>query len=120
MNQAIWAGLLASFVAGGIGTAVQASGAFVFRQLSARMEDALLSVAAGIMLLQPSFAVTSTEHAEALTHSTFAGVLLVSSGILLGAIGLWLLHQHSHEHFITGNDNEMASKCVRSGCLSWR
>ena len=113
MNQAIWAGLLASFVAGGIGTAAGASGVFVFRQLSARMEDALLSVAAGIMLAATFFSLLlpALEHAEALTHSTFAGVLLVSSGILLGAIGLWLLHQHlPHEHFITGNDNEMASK----------
>ncbi len=113
MNQAIWAGLLASFVAGGIGTATGAGGVFVFRQLSAKMEDALLSVAAGIMLAATFFSLLlpALEHAEALTHAKLSGVLLVSFGILLGAIGLWFLHQHlPHEHFISGTDNEMSSK----------
>ncbi len=113
MNQAIWAGLLASFIAGGIGTAAGAGGVFIFRQLSARLEDALLSVAAGIMLAATFFSLLlpALEHAEALIQSRFPAVLLVSSGILLGAVGLWFLHQHlPHEHFIIGNDNQMKTK----------
>ena len=113
MNQAIWAGLLASFIAGGIGTAAGAGGVFLFRKLSIKLEDALLSVAAGIMLAATFFSLLlpALEHAEALTHAKLPAVLLVSAGILLGAIGLWFLHQHlPHEHFIIGKDNQMSTK----------
>lgn len=113
MNQAIWAGLLASFIAGGIGTAAGAGGIFLFRKLSIKLEDALLSIAAGIMLAATFFSLLlpALEHAEALTHAKLPAVLLVSTGILLGAIGLWFLHQHlPHEHFIIGKDNQMSTK----------
>ena len=113
MNQAIWAGLLASFIAGGIGTAAGAGVVFLFRKLSIKLEDALLSIAAGIMLAATFFSLLlpALEHAEALTHAKLPAVLLVSAGILLGAIGLWFLHQHlPHEHFIIGKDNQMSTK----------
>ena len=57
MNQAIMAGFLASFISGGIGTAAGATSIFVFRQLSAKMEDILLSIAAGIMLAATFFSL---------------------------------------------------------------
>jgi len=113
MNQAIWAGFLASFISGGIGTAAGATSIFVFRQLSAKMEDILLSIAAGIMLAATFFSLLlpALEHAEALTHAKLTAVLLVSIGILIGSVGLWYLHEHlPHEHFIIGNDNQLHTK----------
>ena len=40
MNAVILAGLTASAIAGGLGTAAGAGGVFLVRQLSARLEDA--------------------------------------------------------------------------------
>lgn len=113
MNQAIMAGFLASLISGGLGTAAGATSIFVFRQLSAKMEDILLSVAAGIMLAATFFSLLlpALEHAEALTHAKLPAVLIVSVGILLGSAGLWFLHEHlPHEHFIIGNDNQLHTK----------
>lgn len=113
MNQMIWAGLIASFLAGGVGTAVGAGGIFAIRALSPKLEDILLSLAAGIMLAATFFSLLlpAIAHAEQLIPIKFFAVLLVSAGILLGAGGLWYLHQHlPHEHFIMGTDNELNTK----------
>ena len=58
-----------------------------------KLEDILLSLAAGIMLAATFFSLLlpALEHAEALTHNKLWGVLLVSAGIAAGSAGLWFL-----------------------------
>ena len=55
-ENVVWQGFAASLLAG-LGTGVGALGVFFIRRLSERLEDALLSVAAGIMLAASFFSL---------------------------------------------------------------
>jgi ZIP family zinc transporter len=102
----IWIGFLASLVAG-LGTGVGALGVFAIRQLSERLEDGLLSLAAGIMLAASFFSLLlpGIEYAEAQTHNKALAVTIVSAGLMLGALALFLIHRYApHEHFFVGRE----------------
>jgi ZIP family zinc transporter len=99
-------GFVASLLAG-LGTSLGALCVFLVRRLSDRVEDGLLSAAAGVMLAASFFSLLlpGIEYGEALTGATWAAVLMVTAGILMGALALYLIHQHlPHEHFITGRE----------------
>ncbi len=105
-NHPFWLGVLGSTAAGAC-TAVGAAGVFAIQRLSPKLEDVLLSAAAGIMLAASFFSLIlpGLEMAAATTGSETAASLIVIGGILLGAIGLWLLHEHvPHEHFVMGRE----------------
>ena len=100
----IWLGFLGSLVAG-LCTGIGALGVFFVRRLSVRLEDMLLSFAAGIMLAASFFSLLlpAIHYGELQFHSKGAAVLLVIAGILAGAAGLFFLHRHlPHEHFLSG------------------
>lgn len=99
-------GALASLLAG-LGTGVGALGVFFLRRLSARLEDALLSAAAGIMLAASFFSLLlpGIEYGERFFDSHITAVLVVIAGLLAGAVALHLIHRHApHEHFIGGRE----------------
>lgn len=103
-DNLIWLGLSASLAAG-MCTAVGGLGIFLFRRLSDRMEDVLLSLAAGIMLAATFFSLLlpGIAFAEAQTQSKPLAVTIVSAGLLIGAISLYLIHRFApHEHFLNG------------------
>ncbi len=101
------AGTLASLLAG-LCTGIGALPVFVVRRLSPRTEDALLGFSAGIMLAASFFslilpALEAASAGEDATSSTAA--MLVATGILGGAVALWLIHRVvPHEHFIMGHE----------------
>ncbi len=102
----IWLGFAGSLVAG-LATGVGALGVFFIRTLSDKLEDSMLSVAAGIMLAASFFSLLlpAIEHGEALFHNRVLAVAIVITGLLLGAIALFLMHRYApHEHFISGRE----------------
>ena len=102
----VWMGFLASLAAGLL-TGVGALGVFAIREMSARIEDGLLSFAAGIMLAAAFFSLLlpSIEYGEALFGSKNLAVIVAITGILGGAIALFLLNRHlPHEHFFSGHE----------------
>lgn len=99
-------GFIASLMAG-LGTGVGAVAIFAVNRLSERLEDGLLSVAAGIMLAASFFSLLlpGIEYAETQTRHTALAVTIVSAGLLLGAVVLHLIHRYiPHEHFFSGRE----------------
>ncbi len=107
-------GFIASFCAS-VGTAVGSVGVLFISSLSRKLEDILLSVAAGIMLaatffslLLPGLEFAGQQHGEILS------VGIVSAGLLLGAVALFAIHQQvPHEHFQLGREGGDATELSR-------
>ena len=100
----IWMGSLASLVAG-LFTGIGSLGVFFFSKLSYKLEDGLLSFAAGIMLAASIFSLIlpSIEYGEAIFLDKNLAVLSSITGILCGGMALFLMHRYlPHEHFLTG------------------
>lgn len=115
LAQTVTLGFTASLIAG-LGTTVGAFFLFFIRKLSDRLEDALISSAAGIMLAATFFSLLlpgiayGTETGGSATH----GVLWVSFGVMLGAVGLWAVHHYApHEHFVGGHQGPAAPRLKR-------
>ena len=99
-------GTIASLLAG-LCTGIGALGVFAFRQIGERLEDVLLSSAAGIMLAATFFSLIAPGIAFGETQygSTVYAVLVVIAGIMSGGVVLWQIHRHApHEHFIAGRE----------------
>ncbi len=102
----IWSGFLGSLAAGMM-TAVGAVGVFFFRSLSERLEDGLLSFAAGIMLAACFFSLLlpAINFGEIEFGSKIIAVWLVIAGFLSGGFCLYLMHRYlPHEHFHAGHE----------------
>jgi ZIP family zinc transporter len=94
-------------VVASLGTAVGSFGVFVIRSLSQRLEDGLLSLAAGIMLAASIFSLLlpAIGYAGEQYGSAELAVLVACAGLFLGAALLWLIHRYvPHEHFSLGRE----------------
>lgn len=108
-------GVTASLLAG-LGTAVGALGVFFLRGLSERMQDALLSAAAGIMLAASFFSLLlpAIEYGEDRFGSREGAVAVVIFGLLAGAFALAMIHRYvPHEHFVAGREGPEAEAVSR-------
>src|SRR6056297_3161910 len=108
-------GTLASLLAG-LGTAVGALGVLFLRRLSPRVEDGLLSAAAGIMLAAAFFSLLlpAIEYGELYFSTRQTAVAMVIFGLLSGAVVLQLVHRYApHEHFISGREGPDADALSR-------
>ncbi|MBN1379574.1 MAG: ZIP family metal transporter [Gammaproteobacteria bacterium] len=108
-------GSLASLAAGSA-TGVGALLVFLVRSLSARIEDSLLSAAAGVMLAATFFSLLlpGIQYAELQTSSKMLAVSIVIAGLMFGAIILHLINRYvPHEHFTKGKEGPDASKIAR-------
>ncbi|TVS09060.1 MAG: ZIP family metal transporter [Gammaproteobacteria bacterium] len=88
-----------------IGTALGAAAVFFIRRLEPRVEDMLLSSAAGIMLAATFFSLLmpGLERGSEQFGSESLAALVVIGGLIAGAVLLWLIHLFApHEHFIKG------------------
>jgi ZIP family zinc transporter len=102
----IEAGILASLIAG-LATGIGALPIFVVRSVSARLNDALLGVAAGLMLGASVFSLIlpALVACAARTGSEIPATLNVAASILAGGMLLWLVHRVlPHEHFVKGRE----------------
>jgi len=107
--------ILLSFLAGAM-TGVGALGIFLVRRLSPKLEDALLSVAAGIMLAASFFSLSlpGLESARQLVFEKALAAVVVIFGIVLGALLVWTLHHFApHEHFVLGRQGPDPGKLAR-------
>lgn len=110
----IFLGVSASFVAS-LGTAVGSLGIFFVSKLSRRLEDGLLSAAAGIMLAATFFSLLlpSLEAGGAI-YSSGAAAALTAAGMMLGALTLFLVHSLvPHEHFQLGLESAEGTSLSR-------
>lgn len=97
---------VASFCAG-IATGIGSLAVLTVKRLSRMTEDILLSIAAGIMLAASIFSLLlpGLEHARALFGSELQAVLIVITGLMVGALLLWSLnHLVPHEHLHMGRE----------------
>ncbi len=115
MSNVVTMGIMASGAAGMM-TAAGALGVLFIRRLSARLEDLMLSFAAGIMLAASFFSLLlpAIEYGEQQFHSTYSAVLIAIFGLLCGALILHLLHKHlPHEHFFAGHEGPQHAGLAR-------
>ncbi len=111
----VWLGFVASLLAG-LGTGVGALGVFFIRGLSDKLEDALLSVAAGIMLAASFFSLLlpGIAYGEAQFGGRAVAVAVVIFGLLAGAGALGAVHRYvPHEHFVIGREGPATEKLSR-------
>ena len=114
-GEIIWIGFLASLFAG-LGTGVGALGVFPIRQLSERLEDGLLSFAAGIMLAASFFSLLlpGVEFATGQFNNGVTAAGVVCTGFVAGGGALYLVHRYApHEHFLLGREGPDASTLSR-------
>lgn len=105
-TNVVAAGFYASLIAS-LGTALGSLGVLFIRSLSPKLEDGLLSVAAGIMLAASIFSLLlpSIEYAQLQYGSVERATAVAGAGLLTGAVLLWLVHRFSpHEHFLAGRE----------------
>ncbi len=103
----IYLGFLASLIAG-MGTAVGALPILFTTNLKQQWQGTLLGVGGGVMLAATAFSliVPGTEAALALGYSQQQAALVISVGIVIGGVLLWLLHDNfPHEHFVRGSES---------------
>jgi ZIP family zinc transporter len=104
-------GILASLVAG-LGTGLGALGIFAVRELSQPVNNALLSLAAGIMLAASVFSLVlpGIDYAAVRVDQKTLAVAIVSVALLIGAVVLHLIHRFlPHEHFRAGREGPRTS-----------
>ncbi|MFT6986920.1 MAG: ZIP family zinc transporter [Psychromonas sp.] len=102
----IWIGFLGSLAAGLL-TGVGALGVFFIKDLSNKLEDGLLSFAAGIMLAASIFSLIlpAMAYGEIMFDSKHLSVIVVIVGIFCGAVTLYSMNQYlPHEHFLSGHE----------------
>ncbi len=110
-----WLGTVGSLLAG-LGTGVGAVGIFLIRKLNPRIEDGMLSAAAGVMLAATFFSLLlpALDRADSVIASRFNAVSLVGAGVLLGAISLFFIHRLvPHEHFLLGKEGPDSKRLER-------
>ncbi len=98
---------IAASLGAGLMTGLGALGVFFIKKLSIKLEDGLLSFAAGIMLAASIFSLLlpAIEYGEAQFQNHSVAVAMAIGGLLFGAVGLHLLHKYSpHEHFLMGRE----------------
>jgi len=108
-------GFIGSLVAGML-TGVGSLGVFFLKELSAKLENGLLSFAAGIMLAASFFSLIlpSIEYGEEIFHSKNMAVIITIIGIMSGAVALYLMHRFlPHEHFLSGQEGPDTQKITR-------
>lgn len=90
----LWAGVAASLAAG-LAAGLGALPVLFVDRAARRLQDILLGSAAGIMLAATSFSLLlpGLEVAISRTGSVVGGGLLIGTGVILGAVGLFLAHR---------------------------
>ena len=109
-SSPIFAGFVASLIAG-LGTGLGAVPIFLRAQWSKDAQRLMFAVAGGMMLGATFFSLLQPALALVVARGGSSGdsVVVVSLGMLLGAVGLWGAHATvPHEHFSKGREGRSA------------
>jgi ZIP family zinc transporter len=107
---------LGASLAAGLATGVGALPVLVLGRIPPRLESAMLGFAAGVMLAATMFSliVPGLEAAREGDGGQGRALLVVGTGIMLGALALWLIDEHApHEHFIFGREGRPTTSLRR-------
>jgi ZIP family zinc transporter len=106
-------GVLGSFLAG-MATAVGALPVLAAPRMSERTQDMMLGFGAGVMLSASFFSLILPALEAATSDGGDPGwyaASIVSVGIALGAVGLWLAHRYTpHQHFVVGYEGPITER----------
>lgn len=108
-------GILGSGIAG-LATGLGALPIFLFEKISKNTQGIMLGFGAGVMLAATAFSlvIPGLEAATERTGSNVYAALIVSLGIGLGGLFLWLSHRYfPHEHFFKGREGSSAVNLKR-------
>ena len=111
----IMAGFLGSLVAG-VATGVGAVPIFFRREWPEQSQIIMLAVAGGIMLAATVFSliIPAMDVVVAQSGSETTAAVTVSSGVILGALCIWLIHAKvPHEHFVKGPEGGSSTALAR-------
>ena len=113
--ETVYLGFVASLIAG-LGTAVGALPILFTSKLNQNWQGILLGVGGGVMLAATTFSliVPGQEAAVTLGYTQKQSALIISLGIILGAVLLWLIHNNfPHEHFNQGQEGRITENFQR-------
>lgn len=102
----LYLGLLGSTIAG-LGTGVGALPVLFIQRITQNAQGIMLGFGAGVMLAATAFSliVPGIEAASETLGNQAMAALVVTGGIILGGVFLWLSHQYfPHEHFFKGRE----------------
>ncbi|MGV2831419.1 ZIP family metal transporter [Myxosarcina sp. GI1(2024)] len=105
----IYLGFIASLIAG-MGTAIGALTILFTTKIDKQWQGILLGIGGGVMLAATAFSliVPGTEAAIAIGYSQSSSALVISLGMAIGGLLLWLMHENfPHEHFIKGKEGKI-------------
>ncbi|MGG6297469.1 ZIP family metal transporter [Leptolyngbya sp. AN02str] len=108
----VWLGLIGSTIAG-LGTGLGALPIFLVNRISPNSQGVMLGFGAGVMLAATAFSLV-IPGLDAVTEQgggNVAAAFLVSLGIMLGGVFLWLSHRYfPHEHFFKGREGQHTAR----------
>jgi ZIP family zinc transporter len=106
MPSPIYLGILGSAIAS-LGTGIGALPTLFIQRITQNTQGIFLGFGAGVMLAATAFSLIlpGIEAADEALGSNITAALVVTTGIILGGVFLWLSHQYfPHEHFFKGRE----------------
>ena len=103
----LYVGIVASLIAGAA-AGIGALPIYFVHKASARVQDVMLGVAAGLMLGATAFSLVlpAIDAAGVQMGSAVIGTLGVGAAMLAGGVFLWLAHRYlPHEHLVKGRES---------------
>ncbi|WP_416670638.1 ZIP family metal transporter [Egbenema bharatensis] len=104
--SSIYLGILGSLIAS-LGTGLGALPTLFIKRITQNVQGVMLGFGAGVMLAATAFSliIPGLEAADDALGNTVTAALIVTTGIILGGVFLWLSHQYfPHEHFFKGRE----------------
>lgn len=104
--SSIYLGIIGSLIAS-LGTGLGALPTLFIKRITPHAQGIMLGFGAGVMLAATAFSliIPGIEAADEALGNNITAALVITTGIILGGVFLWLSHQYfPHEHFFKGRE----------------